>query len=55
MATHKLAARLCSTGIPYALEGMLGHVPLDPNFDVDLLVRRTEGYSPSVFARCSKP
>jgi hypothetical protein len=26
---------------------MLGRVPLDPGFDVDLVARRTEGYSPS--------
>ncbi len=27
--------------------GMLGGIPLDPNFDSNLLARRTEGYSPS--------
>jgi hypothetical protein len=42
MATRKLVARLCSTGIPYTLEAMLGRVPLDPDFDVDLLLRRME-------------
>lgn len=29
------------------LRGMLERVPLDPDFDVDVLARRTEGYSPS--------
>ncbi len=46
-ALHKLEVRLCFTGIPNASEGMLVRGHLDPNFDVDLLVRRMEGYSPS--------
>jgi hypothetical protein len=54
MATRELAARLCFTSILYALEGMLVHAPLDPDCNIDLLVRRMEGYSPAIFTRCSR-